>query len=383
MKFRSLESLRGVAAIVVVFYHSAFVVGAKYPIIAQGAIFVDFFFILSGFVMAYAYTGKIQSGLGFVKFITLRVGRLYPLHIFLLIIWLPYVLLKAFAFHKMGVGSDPLITNNILTFSSNVLLINSMGVNGSLSWNYPAWSVSVEFFTYISFFLFVYFAKSKIRPAQLFLVSAISYLALYYLTNDSLLSTYEFGFIRCIGGFFLGSWVYHLIKSSSFSFSFGAATFCEFVAVGLALVFVSFSQSNKEVQLASLASFAIVIFVFSAQEKGALSVLLQNRLMLYLGTLSYSIYMTHAIVFAVVGNIFQQILKVPITVVERVGEEPLKYFDVWYADIVNVLCLVVIILLSSLTYKYIESPFREKFRTFSKRFDVSGSLNKCTEEVAA
>jgi peptidoglycan/LPS O-acetylase OafA/YrhL len=56
LKYKSLESLRGMAALIVALFHSGFYVGEKHIIIAQGEIFVDFFFILSGFVMACAYT---------------------------------------------------------------------------------------------------------------------------------------------------------------------------------------------------------------------------------------------------------------------------------------------------------------------------------------
>jgi len=78
LKFNSLESLRGIAAVTVALFHSGFVVGEKYPIIAQGPIFVDFFFVLSGFVIAFAYLQKVQQGLSIKTFTLLRFGRLYP-----------------------------------------------------------------------------------------------------------------------------------------------------------------------------------------------------------------------------------------------------------------------------------------------------------------
>ncbi|MFT5164350.1 MAG: peptidoglycan/LPS O-acetylase OafA/YrhL, partial [Alteromonadaceae bacterium] len=106
MKFNSLESLRGIAAVIVALFHSGFMSGSKYALIAQGDIFVDFFFVLSGFVMAFAYVEKIQSGLGIKKFTLLRFGRLYPLHLFMLLVWVPYVLAKAFAYYKLGLGSN-------------------------------------------------------------------------------------------------------------------------------------------------------------------------------------------------------------------------------------------------------------------------------------
>jgi peptidoglycan/LPS O-acetylase OafA/YrhL len=58
MKFRSLESLRGISAVIVALYHSGFISGEKYFLVAQGGMFVYFFFVLSGFVMAFSYLEK-------------------------------------------------------------------------------------------------------------------------------------------------------------------------------------------------------------------------------------------------------------------------------------------------------------------------------------
>lgn len=61
MKFDSLESLRGVAALLVALSHSSFLYGQQHVFIANAGVFVDFFFVLSGFVMAFAYFDKANS----------------------------------------------------------------------------------------------------------------------------------------------------------------------------------------------------------------------------------------------------------------------------------------------------------------------------------
>ena len=359
MKFKSLESLRGIAAVIVALFHSPFNFGARLPLVSQGAVFVDFFFVLSGFIMAYAYADKIAVGFRFKPFFLLRVGRLYPLHLFMLVVWLPYILAKAFAFHYLGVGNDPFDTNNIHTFISNVFLVNSWGIHDGLSWNYPAWSISVELFAYITFYVIVkYFALGKLGFLSL---SLISYSVLYFLTGDSLLATADFGILRCIGGFFLGVWLFQSFKADSFSLSPKLASLVECLVVLVAVLLVYWSDQGKNIQIMTFASFALVVFVFSVQDKGIISNILHNKWLLMLGVLSYSIYMIHAIVFAVAGNVWQFILKMPVT---QVGDS--KFYDVWYANFINIGCLSLVILLSVVTYKYIESPWREKFRTFAK-----------------
>ena len=98
--FGKLESLRGIAACAVILFHSSFNFGSE-PIsfVKNSYLFVDFFFILSGFVMSYAYKNKIAQGLSFSNYILLRLGRIYPLHLFMLLVFIPYVVIKQYLFN--------------------------------------------------------------------------------------------------------------------------------------------------------------------------------------------------------------------------------------------------------------------------------------------
>lgn len=359
MKYKSLESLRGIAALVVVLFHSPFVYNGKHAVIGQGNIFVDFFFILSGFVMALAYSKKIEQGLTFKKFIIPRVGRLYPLHVFMLLIWVPYILAKTYAFHTMGLGStDPLEQNSLFTFVSNLLLINSLNINESLSWNCPAWSISVEFFTYIFFFFFAFFSKAIGSSLKYLCVCILAYTLLYKLTGSSLLSTHEFGYLRCVGGFFLGAWIFKTSKGHKLNISYIIHGALEILLVTISLYLVYLSQAGKVFQLITIISFGLTIYLFSIQSSGVLSKALSVKPMIYLGTLSYSIYMIHAIIFALAGHIYKYILKLP----TFISDDGNVILNVWYADIINVVLLIIVIFISHFTFKYIESPFRDRFR---------------------
>src|SRR3954447_25021058 len=87
--FLALDSLRGICATFVVIYHfesDAFI--RKIPFIQHGFLFVDFFFVLSGFVIAANYRDKIASEYSILKFFFLRLGRLYPLYVSMLFAFL-------------------------------------------------------------------------------------------------------------------------------------------------------------------------------------------------------------------------------------------------------------------------------------------------------
>lgn len=77
-KFVVLDAFRGVAALIVVAYHIAPMFGG-HPF-GHGYLAVDFFFMLSGFVLTHSYQGRLDQGWGLLSFLKTRVARLYPLY---------------------------------------------------------------------------------------------------------------------------------------------------------------------------------------------------------------------------------------------------------------------------------------------------------------
>ena len=83
-EIRSHTGLRGVAALCVVGYHQQFMAGYKLPFEAlfhRAYLMVDLFFVLSGFVLSYVYSQKIDVR----SFYRARFARIYPLHVFALL----------------------------------------------------------------------------------------------------------------------------------------------------------------------------------------------------------------------------------------------------------------------------------------------------------
>jgi peptidoglycan/LPS O-acetylase OafA/YrhL len=72
-----LDGMRGIAAIAVMLYHASHF-GLAGPLMARGYLFVDFFFLLSGFVLGIAYEPKLRGGMPAWSFLWLRVRRLWP-----------------------------------------------------------------------------------------------------------------------------------------------------------------------------------------------------------------------------------------------------------------------------------------------------------------
>ena len=82
-RFHVLDAWRGIAALLVALERlHAHGVFYSLPFVRNSYLFVDFFFVLSGFVIAHAYADKITDARSALTFALRRFGRLWPLHIF-------------------------------------------------------------------------------------------------------------------------------------------------------------------------------------------------------------------------------------------------------------------------------------------------------------
>ena len=138
LTFDVLNGLRGVAAIAVVNMHMSAYFGIVHS--ANVAPAVDFFFVLSGFVISYAYEGKLASGLFWNRFFVARIIRLYPLYLIGLIlgglvVWfLEHPVNPARFFSTLGLN----------LFMLPYPLAMDANTTPLFPINFPAWSLFVE-----------------------------------------------------------------------------------------------------------------------------------------------------------------------------------------------------------------------------------------------
>src|SRR5882724_8125235 len=128
-RFVQLDALRFFFAVVVVMVHT---IGPKFAPI-QGGFAVDFFFVLSGFVLSHALICRPASA---AQFAWARLARLYPLHL-LTLAWLLCLV--------AGVMDNPPRQNSLSALGLNLVLLQGAWALDSHAWNFPSWSISVEF----------------------------------------------------------------------------------------------------------------------------------------------------------------------------------------------------------------------------------------------
>lgn len=296
-RFVALDSWRGICAVLVVLFHFISVLPSSLGssmFVRNAYLFVDFFFVLSGFVLCHSYRGKVSKASELWRFILRRFARVWPLHAMILI---------AFFVAIVCIGHLPHPDDLTLTWKENsyalqallpdLLLLNAVGLHGSV-WNGPAWSIGAEFYVYLLFALLLLFASRRLVVICIAL-SIIALAFIFWRSPDLMNTTWDFGLIRCIAGFFGGVVAYHLYEQLGASEPFKATMF-EFTAVVFVILFVFYSGTGPDsVFVTSLAApliFGVVVIVF-ARDRGLFSLVLRARSFQALGRYSLAIYIIH------------------------------------------------------------------------------------------
>lgn len=350
-RYLALDGLRGVAALAVVFYHAPWTTHFSDLQTTRNAyLAVDFFFILSGFVIAANYARRIADLGEFRIFLTKRFFRLYPLHAVILIALVGLEIMKWMAQGDSasdvapfsGPNSSPLLVENLL-------MLQGLGLEGRLGWNPPAWSVGAECVAYV---LFAGAALAGLvrrgRPiAALCAVSLAAYWAIAS-SAGTLDVTDGLGLARCLAGFSLGVAI-RLYSPQDWI----KAPVVGGVAAVLAVAIMS---------LASGGAIVVIIPVFIAlttalqYDRGAVARLLATPPAQFLGRVSYSIYLTHMPVL----YLYKIVLKRVAHIASHAGPHG-RMLDIgspWLGDALFGGVIVTVLLSSWMTYRFVEEPGR-------------------------
>ena len=372
-RFQVLDSWRGLFALFVAAFH--------FPLSGQlsqttflrnSYLFVDFFFVLSGFVIAHAYAQKLAGGQGLVKFLIARFGRLAPLHLFMLAVLVGLEALRwlvpAFA------NGNPAFTgrNTIEGIAVNLALLQGFGLTDVATWNTPSWSISTELAAYVVFGIaMTILGRNGLKAMAA--IAVLSPLALWLWSPHLLDVTDGFALLRCLYGFSFGVIVFELhrrIQPDADGRAAGALkwTIAETVILFAVGDFIILG-SDQRIGLAAPIMFALAILVF-VNEGGIISRLLKTRPFTTIGALSYSIYMVHMTVQAVLyacGHFLHRrfgFMDIPKLEVEGVHTYVLTLPQ--DAALLS-LMLALTLIASFVTYRMVEMPANRWFRYLASR----------------
>ena len=348
MKLNQLTFTRFLAAIAIVFFHYGittfpFNSGFFYKFFSSANIFVTYFFILSGFVMIIAYGKKDSEQIDYSTYYTNRFARIYPLYLVGLI---AVVLIDYINYH----------TIDFKNFLLQSVLLQSWLPNHTLRLNRPGWSLSVEVFFYLVFPVLFNRVYRKIKPGKLFvsliIIFFVSHVLLYILKNSSFykgfpsvshdliyyfpLSNFsDFLIGNCLG-------VYFLRIREKHPGNYDLIIFLAFAAL-------CFLLGNNTGVLFAPILFLIFILFLSLNKTGFITRLFSTRGFIFLGEISYGIYILQRPVFSSLillndkfhlindGQVFYAglfILLIVSTVLYYVIEVPVKiYIRTWHGSL--------------------------------------------------
>lgn len=298
-RIRTLDGFRGIFALMIILDHAGNnTILTQNFLVRNSDYFVDYFFVLSGFVISYNYAGKIKNFDSFKDFILKRIIRLYPLLLYTTLLLFGFVVIRKI----LGASNSP-DSYGFLSYklADTLTLMDSTPLFGSfLSINYPSWSISSEMISY-TLFGFALFAFKKNATASLLLL--FTGCALFFIYKDYYPFIVDFGFIRGLFCFILGYFVC-VFSGKIITPQFSTTSELLFIS-GLLL---SFKYITLTYAITFPFIFGVGIFIF-INGKGIVSHFLESRPIQFLGRVSYSVYLNHALVLILVHKVFFDFFK--------------------------------------------------------------------------
>src|ERR1700682_1367334 len=277
--FVTLDGLRGVAAFAIFIFHTDLFIGLQIP---ETFLAVDFFFALSGFVIAHAYTERLRTGMSRRSFLMLRLVRLYPLYILGTAIGMSIFLPIS---HADG------FSQLAIEIIAAVLLLPSPVTELLYPFNFPAWTLFHELlingaFAALSNLL------SRVVLCGIVAISAVI-LAGYAIWLGSLDTSngwahFEGGLVRVSFSFFAGVLVYRIWQKWPAPLNLPAALLGAILLSLLSLPVPSHYAAVYHVSLVLLA-FPLLLWL------GASSTPIRPiaTVCSWLGEISYAVYVLH------------------------------------------------------------------------------------------
>jgi len=336
-RFIFLDGMRGIAALAVVITHVT-----HFSYFGSGALAVDMFFCLSGFVIAYAYQSKIFSKLTIREYFVKRLNRLYPMFLIGLFLGLVALLLKVYHgqsdYTYTNVFTALLLNTFYLPYlnQGTFLVFSHLAVGNIFPVNNPSWSL---FFELIANILFVFTIKLS-KPILIGIAAILGvWLAIYAVLSGSApggsTSNFIGGFPRVGYTFLIGVILYRCFQVENNGFKVNYLV----VAVPLALMMLVPQWSSHWFYYWAFAAILIVpILVW-------LGIHVQIRdtriaaFFEYIGWLSYPVYCVH----------------VPIlNLVSTFNPNPVHLYRF------GAVIVIGIVIISHILGKYLDEPIRAK-----------------------
>jgi peptidoglycan/LPS O-acetylase OafA/YrhL len=329
-------------------------------LVAKGYLGVELFFVLSGFILSHVYLKAFgEGGFRYGGFLWARVARVYPLHL---------ATLAGVGVLGLGaVAAGMAIDGNVLSWASlpaHLTMLHAWGFAPEAGWNHSSWSISAEWFAYLTFPAFAFLAwRLRHRPAAAVAgtvaFGAILYAGFQTLAGFSLTeATFHWGALRIVPCFAYGCALYLVHRRGGLRRPGGLAVGS---VAGMALA-ASLGAPDGLVVL-----FAGGVILGLGGLSNASAGWLASRPAVYLGEISYAIYMV---------LVPWQLLAVNLAARLTGAEDKRLQLFVWLAV---VMALPVV---AAAAYHLVEHPARRALRGLSARRAAEAEQRRQAAQLA-
>ncbi len=356
IKYRpEIDGLRAIAVLAVIFYHAELeFFGIKF--MKGGYYGVDIFFVISGYLISSIILNEIQikGSFSFFNFYERRARRLLPVLFLVIGISIPVGWLMLYPTSIINFSET--ILSSLFFLSNYFFYYKSFDYNNNLSQLVPflhTWSLSIEeqfYLIFPVFFIFFYKLNKKLIGIFLFVIFLISinYLDINFNKNNN--SIFYLTYARmweilsgCILAFYKND------NSNNKIFLNNLISLIGFILI-ISSIFLLDNDFSFPSIFALIPVFGTILLIWFYTDNGILS-FLTNKTLVYIGLISYSLYMWHFPIFAFAKS---------------------YNFEISSTEII--LCIFLTFLLSSLSYMFIEKPFRSKKTINTKIFFTTISI---------
>jgi peptidoglycan/LPS O-acetylase OafA/YrhL len=343
MRTNQLTFTRFIAAFSIILYHYShhifpFTLEPIQTIISNSNVGVSYFYLLSGFVLSIAYVNK--NKINTFEFYKNRIARIYPLYLFAsILIFVSYLLSGQM--------------NNYKGLVLNLLMIQAWVPSESILFHSQGWSISVEFFFYLTFPFLLKYIYKKISLNVLIFYSILFWVINQIVFNSLLLSDFYKGF---------------LTQSHNFLFYFPLFHLNEFILGNiLGIVFLKKNESEmKNYDIPIIVLFAILLAYLSYPQKwsshngllaiifipiifmlsmnsGKITELFSRKIFVFLGEMSFGMYILQYPVFIWTISLLKRL---------NIHNNTLYFY----------ITIPVLLFCSAFSYIYIEKPARDMIK---------------------
>jgi peptidoglycan/LPS O-acetylase OafA/YrhL len=380
-KIAALAGARAFPPLMVVMFH--FSEGHHYSgwrpldfLATRGYLWVEFFFVLSGFILTHAYWTRLTDLLrpaGYAAFLRARLIRLYPLHLFMLLFLLAMVVgLRALAAHGGYLSIfDAKYHQNVGAegFWLSLLLVHAWNTMSTLTWNGVSWFVSVEFALCLAFPALLWLAAPSPDKPKLWRGFALiggglgGLLALLFTSKHGLDITFHNGVLRGLSDFSIGvgmAVLFRRLKPRDRMPEWVHSALQLLLLALLGYVVMNTGWSHTRMDIFTVLPLMALVFAL-AFDRGLIARALQMRLPQLLGEWSYAVYLGQTAWLLAIRFFEQRLYPPPDAIVLGTRFSSL----IWWLE---PLCLVTVcVLWGGALAEFVELPVAARLRRASGR----------------